>query len=1338
MKRLLKYLLGLLLVLLLGFTILLNLSAPLQWLARQLPAWTGNAVTVASAAGSLASVITLHDVRIRLGDDHIDIATIEVEAEPHRLLLGEILLPRVRLIDASYHLAARQDEVDREATIDIAGLLQKLALPVTLNMPWVRIDDVLLCQQAQCERQIENMKFGLLWDDGRIAFSDIDGAGEAAAARGSAAIGLAAPFPVDIELALASTWRQPGLQAELAARGALAALQVELQLSSQGDTGTSIHVDGELARLLDQPQVDAGIDIRQLDSKTITNWTGIELPEARLAAAGRLSYRQQALAFRGDVDAALSPLDRIQGRLALDWQDGMLTLASDQLEVLPVSSKLSIEASVDIGKTAGGLHWQATVRATDMLWPGLEPLALRNIEAQLEGDSKSLETTASFDAFDGGGQRATLQGGLLFDTLAFDADIDAGELHRDELQLGDLVLNAKGTPDNYQLSARGKASHADLPTPARFELSGRGDRESVRVNVDQLLAMQGSTRGSLQLDWRKALRLEGQLKSRQLRLESLFAHGEPRLTGSIDLESRFQVDTGGRGRIALQDIRLSGSINGSPLSGNGDLALEQDVLAVKAFALQLGEAELQLKGDTQHVLFELDIPELARLDNRAAGQLAATGRIGKRLNQPTLQLAANATAVRWQDWRLAAANIELDLPAGFDADATQHIRLDDLRDGTMPSIDLAIDVRGSRARHDIDVGLTTVDGKVQAMLQGGLREDIAPWDDNAASWQGKLQSLRATVSGTDDDWQLEAPANITLAPPAGELAGFCLERADSRICTQGIQVDRELLSLGFDIERLALADLAAFMPTGFRASGKVTGHLDYRQVGDRRSGGLSLRVGAGRFADERLARPTDGNDSDAGMPASDDDGMLVEWQGATLDASLRDRVFRLTGEARLDADSQADAELRIDLPANGRSERARLTGKASLALRDLSLLPAFFPDVRAVEGLLESELAISGTLGQPRLNGRLSFVDGHAELTPLGTRWDDINIRLDVNDSALQGKGSLRSGDGELRFAIDGQDFLEQASATLAVEGENFLAVNSPEVELIISPRMDLALADRHVDILGTIDVVSARLQPRDFSSGTSVSDDQVIVNRDDADGSGRYTYNAEVKTRLGNDTRFSGYGLDTRLTGELTVQAATDQPATASGTIDMAAGKYRIYGQTLDVQRGRLVYTGQPISEPGLDVRAVRQVNPNQLVGMNLRGTASAPKLDFFAEPALPQTEILSYLVSGSSVGENQAAGGNVDSASVALGLGAGQVLADAGDKVGIDEVRFSEVSDREQAALILGKYLSPDLYVGYGIGLFDAVNSFRINYRLSSKWTLEAISGIKSSTDLIYTIER
>ena len=60
------------------------------------------------------------------------------------------------------------------------------------------------------------------------------------------------------------------------------------------------------------------------------------------------------------------------------------------------------------------------------------------------------------------------------------------------------------------------------------------------------------------------------------------------------------------------------------------------------------------------------------------------------------------------------------------------------------------------------------------------------------------------------------------------------------------------------------------------------------------------------------------------------------------------------------------------------------------------------------------------------------------------------------------------------------------------------------------------------------------------------------------------------------------------------------------------------------------------------------------------------------------------------------------------------------------------------DQAALVLGKYLTPKLFVSYGVGLFTPGQSFRIRYQLSSKWTVKTETGTQTGGDVIYTIER
>ena len=57
---------------------------------------------------------------------------------------------------------------------------------------------------------------------------------------------------------------------------------------------------------------------------------------------------------------------------------------------------------------------------------------------------------------------------------------------------------------------------------------------------------------------------------------------------------------------------------------------------------------------------------------------------------------------------------------------------------------------------------------------------------------------------------------------------------------------------------------------------------------------------------------------------------------------------------------------------------------------------------------------------------------------------------------------------------------------------------------------------------------------------------------------------------------------------------------------------------------------------------------------------------------------------------------------------------------------------------ALILGKHLSPRLYINYSIGLFDSASVFRLRYQLTRHWSVEAQSGTATGGDILYSIER
>jgi translocation and assembly module TamB len=123
-----------------------------------------------------------------------------------------------------------------------------------------------------------------------------------------------------------------------------------------------------------------------------------------------------------------------------------------------------------------------------------------------------------------------------------------------------------------------------------------------------------------------------------------------------------------------------------------------------------------------------------------------------------------------------------------------------------------------------------------------------------------------------------------------------------------------------------------------------------------------------------------------------------------------------------------------------------------------------------------------------------------------------------------------------------------------------------------------------------------------------------------------------------------------------------------------------------------------------------------------------------------MSQNAALHYIVLGRAPGEGTGSDGDLLSkAASSLGLRGGNLIAKTiGQGLGLDEARIETEGDLQKASFVAGRYLSPSLYVSYGIGLFDPISTLRLRYLLSRKWTLQAETGTATGADVLYRVER
>jgi translocation and assembly module TamB len=180
-----------------------------------------------------------------------------------------------------------------------------------------------------------------------------------------------------------------------------------------------------------------------------------------------------------------------------------------------------------------------------------------------------------------------------------------------------------------------------------------------------------------------------------------------------------------------------------------------------------------------------------------------------------------------------------------------------------------------------------------------------------------------------------------------------------------------------------------------------------------------------------------------------------------------------------------------------------------------------------------------------------------------------------------------------------------------------------------------------------------------------------------------------------------------------------------ATGTLEVG-GRYTAYGQKLDITRGRLVWSNTAIADPLLDIRAERDV-ADVTAGIDVTGHASNPRAEVWTDPATDQSEALAYLALGRPLSSaNADESRQLDAASAALSAGGSLLASQLGAKIGLDEAGVLESRALGGSVFGVGKYLSPKLYVGYGVSLLGTGQVLTLKYLLRKGFDIE----IESST--------
>ena len=1133
---------------------------------------------------------------------------------------------------------------------------------------------------------------------------------------------------VDIDLGWGIVVRRLEVADVTVRRGRSAPTRID-RLALAGRTrGRVLQVDHLLAR-----GPDLSLDARG-DITPIGDWPlaldavwALRIPEGpRLAGRGRIGGTVRAL----QLDQSLSEPARARVRGTL--RHALTDLRLDgTLETEALSMRILSEEAPE-GTVAGSISARGTLEDLE----GTADLALVTADYgplraaggwSLRGGQLALGDVAV--SSDGNRLAGTLDGTIALEeptrfSLAATWRTAAWPL-RGEVDVSSRGGRAgiEGTAEAWRLTLDADVRVPDV-VEGRLALEGRGTDRGLAIASARYRTLGGLVRASGRVGWEPAVTWDLSFTGEGLDPQGL-VEGLP---GTLAVEGRAAGRVHGEvvsGRVAPLTFR--GRLLEAPIDGTAAAIVHVgERVTADALRATWGGATLAADGvvtEPMDLRWSAEVPDLAVLVPGSRGTVQGSGTVAGRYDTPRVEGTLTAQGLDWQG--VGAATLELRGTAGVAASDPLAVELVATQVAVAgESFErLTVSAEGSGATHRITARAEGGIAGIELTAAGGLSA--------GPRWQGTLEglSLRSEEWGT---WALTQPASLDVSASDGRVQGFCWASDPGRVCADAAWAGTGTWTLDATVEDVPLERLRAFIPAGVEVNGAIDATVAARGLPD------------GRILGDVVATAGPGSLS---YPGPEGDPVTVRFQPATLRVAAT--PTEVSGAAALVLDEVGTVDATVSIPGGlataGAADRP-LRAQVRAQLASIGVIQAFVPFVSQVAGRLDADVEVAGTVGRPVVSGRAALTGGRAVVPELGIELTEVEITAtELDGRSMRIVGSARSGPGTVRLeGVLTPTPTAEAPIRVSIDGQRFQAAATADAQVLVSPDLEVAYTGETVVITGEVLVPQA-----DVTVGEEEDEAVVPVSRDvvfvgpevvEAEPEPLLAIDARVRVVLGSDVEVRGLGAEARLAGSVLVTETPGRPTSAVGEIDVVRGTYQAYGQDLQIERGRVYFAGGPIDNPGIDLRAFRRATDGVIAGIEVTGTLQQPRVELWSRPTLPETQQLSYVLLGRPLESATTQEGDLMArAATTLGVKGGNLLAGKlASRFGLEEARIEARSGRESASLFLGTYLSPRLYVSYGMGLFQPVNIFRIRYLLSEHWTLEAERGLGVSGEVVYKVER
>lgn len=925
----------------------------------------------------------------------------------------------------------------------------------------------------------------------------------------------------------------------------------------------------------------------------------------------------------------------------------------------------------------------------------------------------------------------------------------------------------KGKLQRFAVDFDGLLDAEDLPE-GKLTINASGDDKLINIKRFRHVGAAGSIDANGTVDVRKGVAWDISAEMDRFNLGYFLTDTPSELTGSVKSDGRW---TDSQQVVNLNQLNLTGTLKGQPIVAQGSLAatlrLPKD-LGSYFKRLQTQDAQAQYKqvnalieslnannltvrwgdnyftanGNAKALQAKINITSLDQLSDQLAGKVTGGAILSQPEGQalPTIYVDLVGERIALPGFILREGRIRGKLVNLANSPSQLIINAKDLDVAGQTFKNLNATFNGTEQAHIVDIDIANDQLALAARLQGGFNRQTLTW--KGAIGKGRLKSNYATLDQVQ-------PAQLIVNLPndskgkttdlAVQLAAHCWAATDQtgKLCLrENLIASPAKGQIDLAIQKLDTSLFSVFLPKDIDWHGKINGKAI---VGWQR--GKPPNINTTLYSDNgKIGLIQDGDSAPISLP----------YERVSLIALSVPGGLKLRSDINTGRGARGYAEVIVDPYKTPKP----ISGALVLNELNLAVFKPFFPGMRVLEGNITMAGGLGGTLDKPEFYGDVELADGRIAMLGLPVNLSKVNANVQIRGTEATVKGQFNSGTGvaNLTGTVNWQQKLQ---AKLSIIGERLVLTQPPLLVAEVDPDIDIIIrpGERYINIQGAVSVPSATIRPPEASEDIAtqtedavVLDRRLIGNIDEVLAISKpWSINADIGIDLGDDINFRGFGAVIPLAGAVNVTQNGSGVMRAKGVIQVSRRtNVNVFGQSLELNYGQVRFNGN-VMKPNLSIEAVKTIS-GKTVGLRVKGNAETPNIVVFNNAGLTQQQAMNALVTGridnagatqiSEQGFKSEVTNNLAAAGLSFGLSGTRSLTNQiGQAFGLQSLTVDASGNSEDTNVNVTGHVTPDLYIRYGVGVFNAQNSLSIRYQLTRRIYVEATSAAENAVDVVYS---